>query len=164
MPDPGCHVEASGWVSVPAWYDDPVRVPLRLVVPLALLLVACSGSSNSGTANGGCTQTLAKACATKLQPGQFGISCIDTWDQVQTDLRYCSLPADEYSADCGAYRALLVVGAHSDFAYYYDKTSGALVAVVYGGSTYSGPQCVGGPADFKRPSNCPTFKAFITCP
>lgn len=136
---------------------------LRLLVLLALALGACSRSTSNNNGTGGaCEETLAKACATQVQPGQFGVSCIDTWDHVLTDQRYCGgLP--EYQADCGAYRSLSVVNVDSSYTYYYDKTTGALAAVYTSGPGGNGPQCAGGPAGFKLP-RCGASQVLTPCP
>lgn len=136
---------------------------LLLAIPLALALGACSGSktSNSGTGSA-CPESLAKACAKQVQPGQLGVSCIDTWDHVLTDQRYCGGLA-EYQADCSAYRSLAVVNVDSSYTYYYDKTTGALVAIYTNGPGGNGPQCLAGPAGFKLPK-CGASQPLAPCP
>ena len=98
-----------------------------------------------------CPESLAKACDVQLGPGEFGISCIDTWQQVLTDTRYCGTTLVETQADCGAYRALTVTNVDVSDTYYYDAASGALVAVVTNGFA-GGGLCAGGPANFMEPT------------
>jgi hypothetical protein len=80
-----------------------------------------------------CREPLDDACAVPDVPGMFNIHCSRTWDAVQTDTYYCAMPpVVEQAFDCGDYRMRLVSnGGQAWYSYYYDATSGDLVAVLF---------------------------------
>jgi hypothetical protein len=112
---------------------------------------AGSGSDAGGSASAPCPETLAAACAVGEGPGEFGVSCAETWQLAITDTHYCGGGIGEQQADCGAYRARITINVDVAFTYYYDATTGSLVAVF--GTGYDGQtSCVGGPTTFVAPT------------
>jgi hypothetical protein len=115
----------------------PVAMSLAI---LGLQVVAC-GETRKLT----CDESIAQRCAT---PG----SCALTWDEARDDTRFCpsGSPLPAHRADCGSYHAITVNAVDTNTTYYYDVTSGRLVAIVQAG--FGGTSCVAGPEDgFTRP-------------
>lgn len=113
---------------------------------------AATQSDGQSDANGGaCQETLAAWCAAQT-PGQLDF-CGSTWGAASTNTKYCALL--QTVADCGQYQALALIYFDSLYTYYYDKTSGALVAFV--SSSGGSSDCIGGPADFVEPA-CGSFE------
>ena len=143
--------------------------PVLLSLTLPLWMAACASTTSSGGTTSGttgtsttCPKLLAAVCSVGEAPGTFGISCASTWTLALADTHYCGGAITELQADCGAYLARIVVNVDVADTYYYDKASGALVAVF--GTGYDGnTTCEGGPPIFPAPT-CATPQPFDPCP
>ncbi|MGD0525483.1 MAG: hypothetical protein ABSE49_10085 [Polyangiaceae bacterium] len=83
-----------------------------------------------------------------------------SYSSVLTDTTtFCG--TNERTGTCGNYNVLLVSAYASEgiVLYYYDASTGALVAVVERGGAAG---CVGGTSDFVEPSNCDPETALPT--
>jgi hypothetical protein len=84
-----------------------------------------------------------------------GSSCDATWSAVLSDQTLCPFvsPGMSYTVyDCGGYHVLDEFGSDRGTTYYYDMTSGDVVAI-FGGSNWS--RCLAGPSTgFDPPSEC----------
>jgi hypothetical protein len=111
-----------------------VRPPVLLLVATLGLLAACSDPKKLE-----CHDSIAHACAT---PG----NCVLTWAEAQNDTAFCSIAAQfpPSRADCGGYHVVTVSVIDVSGTYYYDATTGMLVAIVHAG--LGGTECVAGPA------------------
>jgi hypothetical protein len=90
-----------------------------------LFLVAGSGCDSPNPSHLACPRSVDEFCA--IQPAY----CIRTWDEVQSGQVTCLETFDPYEVeDCGGYRKLAYVGADLGAAYYFDATTGQLVAIV----------------------------------
>ena len=79
----------------------------------------------------------AESCASRS-------SCDATWSAVLGDQTLCSTPGESYSVyTCGGYDVLDEFGNDTGALYFYDGSSGALVAITGGGNF--GPFCLAGP-------------------
>lgn len=83
-----------------------------------------------------------------------GSSCDATWSAVLNDSGLCdSFVQNEFISDCGGYHVLSGLASYIFEEYFYDETSGALVAVTIVDS--SGPRCIAGPSTgFVPPAGC----------
>jgi hypothetical protein len=130
---------------------------MPIFVAGALAVSACStGSPAIGSRDSApeasalptCSQTLAVGCMNQ----NLG-HCPSTWDAA---IVFCVAYAADYAfaqTDCGAYRRWHVENVDVGCSYYYDKTSGDLVAVFCTGAT-GNTTCLGGPSGLTEPS-CP---------
>ena len=111
-----------------------VRRPLTFLVATLGLLASCSDSKKLA-----CRNSIAQYCAT---PG----NCVLTWAEAQNDAFFCSdaPPFPPSRADCGGYHVVTVAVTDVAGTYYYDTSTGMLVAVVIAG--FGGTECVGGPS------------------
>jgi hypothetical protein len=115
-----------------------------------LFLIAGPGCGSGGDSSHlGCSRSVAAYCASFRQ-------CPLTWDEVQSGPPLC-LPDETYQvADCGGYRKLTYVGTDTGASFYYDPTSGQLVAIVNTSAVGSIQQmCLGGPAEGFTVPSCP---------
>jgi hypothetical protein len=117
------------------------------------------GGQGNPTNDGGvlsCAMTIAQACARDAGGG----GCDLTWSAVLEDSSLCASSATlpHYAVwTCGGYDVLSIryIDGGSDF--YYDGTTGALVAIL-GVGINGGNPCAGGPAvGFTPPSDCNTI-------
>jgi len=98
-----------------------------------------------------CDMSAAQGCS-------YASPCELTWSTVLTDQALCAPNAARFDPniyDCGGYHVLkeTALGPGGTAFYFYDQTSGALVAIVDVGDTQ--PSCVGGPSTgFARPPGC----------
>jgi hypothetical protein len=121
------------------------------------------GQGIPGTDGGvlACRMSVEQACA-----GFAPVSCDLTWSAVQTDTSLCTpnnIGSRIYVSDCVGYHVLGYYGIDSGTDFYYDSTTGALVAIVDVGFE-AAPPCVGGPtAGFVPPSDCTTQTAPPQC-
>jgi len=93
--------------------------------------------------------SVGQACSMPLP----STSCELTWLAASTDTALCNpngVRSSEY--DCGGYHVLRQIGVDSGATFYYDGTSGALVAIVT--NSIAGAKCVGGPATGFSPPSC----------
>jgi len=115
------------------------------------------GQGNSGTDGGvlACAMSVEQACARDSGPG----ACDLTWSAVLADRSLCTgdtIYSRNLVAACGGYQVLSIFSIDGGSDFYYDGTTGALVAILGVGITASTP-CIGGPvAGFARPSSCTT--------
>lgn len=111
---------------------------------LALLgAVASCGKSGSAPVVLSCNNTSVE----ELCGGAAPNSCDLTWSAVQSDTTLCPAVSNGlrvYEYDCGGYHVLFEAGTDSGGLFYYDLTSGALVAVVYDDNGMI--TCAAGPA------------------
>jgi hypothetical protein len=126
-------------------------VPAALVAAVVLSPVAaCTRAESAETspaADSGpqCRQTLAEECAQR--------PCIAQWP---TDPNtFCSLPNSQEGVSgtcdpCGAYRAFVSWGVDTALVYYYDASTGELVAIFHVVNTTR--MCFGGPPGFVEPT------------
>jgi hypothetical protein len=105
-----------------------------------------------------CSQSLAVGC-TPYQPVMGDAvdfsNCPPTWNDA---VAFCVMYAGDFGyaeTDCGAYRRWHVENVDVGCSYYYDSTSGDLVAVFCAGP--AGTTCLGGPTGFVEPA-CPTIE------
>jgi hypothetical protein len=164
-----------------AWTNRPglaLRHPLVLVLG-ALAIGLGNGCSSTSLVNGGggghagngtgaggaggqedpwidagvfpCGMTVAQKCAS-IAPE----TCDLTWSAVQTDTSLCTAnttTARHLEHDCVGYHVLGTYGIDSGTEFYYDSTTGDLVAILNVG--VGSNACVGGPADgFTHPLGC----------
>jgi hypothetical protein len=122
------------------------------------------GQGNPGTDGGvlACAMSVAQACARDSGPG----GCDLTWSAVLADSSLCaasaSLPRNRVSA-CGGYHVLSIFYLDGGSDFYYDGTTGALVAIL-GVGIDSEPPCAAGPtAGFAPPAGCTTQTAPPQC-
>jgi hypothetical protein len=104
-----------------------------------------------------CTTSLAMACA------MSGVGpCPPTVGAVVQDA--CAPGGARWFEErCGTYEVLVASGVDTSNEYYFDASSGALVAVVFRG--ISGAQgCVGGPVGYDPPGRCTPIGPFPTTP
>jgi hypothetical protein len=112
----------------------------------------CLDGGTTDSANGvlSCAMTAQQGCSTSSTD-----ECNSTWAMLQADASLCaSSPIGRYfEYDCGGYHVLRAVAIDSSGDYYYDGTSGTLVAILYNDEgTLS---CAAGPAaGFTPPSGC----------
>jgi hypothetical protein len=114
------------------------------------------GQENPGTDGGvpGCGMSIEQVCG-----GASAGSCDLTWSAVLADSSLCVASmafSRNLVSDCGGYHVLNLFFLDGGSAFYYDGTTGALVAIV-GIGINAGSPCVGGPAGgFVPPSGCAT--------
>jgi hypothetical protein len=122
------------------------------------------GQGIPGTDGGvfACRMSVEQACA-----GFAPVTCDLTWSAVQTDTSLCTpnpIGSRDFVNDCVGYHVLGIYGIDSGTQFYYDGTTGALVAIVDVGLE-AAPPCVGGPtAGFAPPSGCTTETSPPQCP
>ena len=121
------------------------------------------GSSDAGAqgnpdADGGvlaCAMSVERACARDGGPG----ACDLTWSAVLADSSLCATGTTQSRnlvSTCGGYHVLSYFFLDGGSDFYYDGTTGALVAILGVGINAS-PPCIGGPmAGFAPPSGCNT--------
>jgi hypothetical protein len=122
------------------------------------------GQGDSGTDAGvlACAMSVAQACARDSGPG----GCDLTWSAVLADRSLCTantIQSRNLVSVCGGYHVLSIFSIDGGTDFYYDGTTGALVAIL-GVGINSEPPCVGGPtAGFAPPSSCTTQTAPPQC-
>lgn len=124
-----------------------------------LLLLACQAfpgcGSSPGTTTGSCTATIGAYCASAAQG-----TC--TWPGPTPAAGEC-LHTLRNTA-CGAYEAVLFQGVDTGSVRYYDRATGALVAVVDYSAVFAHRTCEAGPSGgFSEPS-CDTSSFTPSCP
>jgi hypothetical protein len=124
----------------------------RLLLVLALASTGCDGNNKSGT-GASCAGSLAVGC----KANNFA-DCPPTWDAANS---FCVMHAGGYGfaqSDCGTYLRFHVENIDVGCSYYYEKTTGHLVAVFCDG--YMGDTtCLGGPLGFTEPACGPVVYA-----
>jgi hypothetical protein len=97
-----------------------------------------------------CAETIDTACADPAN------GCVLTWTAAQTATSFCAntAPPSPLFVDCGAYHAVTVTSVDTSRTYYYDLTSGALVAIIVASAPQSSVTCLGGPAAGFTPPTC----------
>lgn len=105
-----------------------------------LLTIAAAGACGSSVKTLPCEQSIAQACP-------LAGDCVLTWEQAQSDAAFCALaaPAKPLHADCGAYHAVTLPYVDAATTYYYDVSSGMLVAIVTANGLSDGTTCTAGP-------------------
>jgi hypothetical protein len=121
--------------------DAGPRISLATVAIAGLLAGGCSGGTGASMP---CANTVAAYCATN--------TCLMTWADVEA--RVCGAFGGEAvhtsAQACKGFNSVDTFGVDSGITYYYDATSGNLVAVfAYGNGSDS---CVAGPTTFTQPS------------
>jgi|HubBroStandDraft_2_1064218.scaffolds.fasta_scaffold24338_4 hypothetical protein len=115
------------------------------------------GQGSPGTDGGvlACAMSVEQACARDSGPG----GCDLTWSAVLADNSLCSantIRSRNLVSVCGGYDVLGIFAIDGGTDFYYDGTTGALVAIL-GVGINSEPPCVGGPtAGFAPPAGCTT--------
>jgi hypothetical protein len=111
------------------------------------------GTGGAGGSGPSCPVPVDRVCAAMPQ-GQGGLtSCAPTWSAVIPEAGNCARMIAEWTQDCGPYKSRWLVQADVGTVYYYDATSGALVAIV----SLTNPlvqRCLAGPGDFVIPTSC----------
>jgi hypothetical protein len=106
-----------------------------------LVAVAVAGGCDAAPKTLSCGQSIAAACATSGD-------CVLSWDQAATGTAFCSAleTAPPMRADCGAYHVVTTI-THLDAvtSYYYDMTTGMLVAIIGAYAPSATDVCVAGP-------------------
>jgi hypothetical protein len=95
-----------------------------------------------------CTGSAATACMSAGMPGQFSIHCSPTWNDAVADTFYCGTGVTDVIFGCDGYdRRSTSPGQGNNFFYdyYYERGSGALVAVI-SRQPSTREVCQGGPA------------------
>jgi hypothetical protein len=123
--------------------DTGRRTFLATLAIVGLLAVGCSGGGATTGASMSCANTVAAYCARN--------TCLMSWADVEA--RACGafggLFVSRSSQDCKGFNWVDTFGTDSGSTYYYDSTSGNLVAVVgYGNGSHS---CNAGPTTFTEP-------------
>jgi hypothetical protein len=112
------------------------------------LLVMVAGACESSPKKLSCNRSIAEACANG--------GCALSWDQAATTTAFCSaqdtVPA--MRADCGGYHVIAVTHFDSGASFYYDGTTGMLVAIVGFSPPNPMATCTGGPAAGFELPNC----------
>jgi hypothetical protein len=129
---------------------DDARQGRALKTILAVSLIACASCSGSA----GSKATTCEPIST-LQCNPPG--CYPTWADVQASTPHCNDASGfrESLGACDGYFLYLVSGVDFGNVYYYDKTSGALVAAQ--GSANFGPWCAAGAGSVPPSATvCPT--------
>jgi hypothetical protein len=135
------------------------RFGRALAVFFLMAGAGCGSGSNSDSKSShlACTRSVAEFCSYL-----HGAGCPLTWDDVQNGQAGCFAPSaylepdSRVVADCGGYRKLISVATDVSMTFYYDATSGQLVAIV--GTTAVGSiqrECSGGPAEGFTLPTCP---------
>jgi hypothetical protein len=110
-----------------------------------------SGASTNDSGVLSCNMSVAQYCSSSGPD-----TCDHTWSAAQTDLALCTAGAGgyhhTYEYDCGGYYALRQVDIDSGSTFYYDGTSGALIAIVDDGLGET--NCGGGPSTGFVPPTC----------
>jgi hypothetical protein len=123
-----------------------------------LLLTALLFSACDNTGNAGCSHSLADACAQ--------LTCAPQLSSAEQLL--CGADASPglrgfiWTSPCDGYRAVIEAGVDTARVYYYDARTQELVAVV-GTGLVKGDQCIGGPADFRIPTECASSTKTALC-
>jgi hypothetical protein len=109
-----------------------------LVIGIATLCLE-AGCDKSRTL--ACGASIADACAIRDD-------CVLTWDEARVDTAICAGPTlyPPLRADCGSTHAVTVNYVDSAFTYYYDGTTGNLVAIVTVNPHDDTTACTAGPA------------------
>ena len=153
-----------------------MKVMSRLAGAVAVLFLiagsGCGGNLDSNATNNNshlaCQRSVAELCAYFS-----GSGCPLTWDDVESGQAACLMlsanlvPDTFVVGDCGAYRKLLYLESDIGVGFYYDATSGQLVAIVGSGPQPGERGCGGGPAEGFTVPSCPTVDAAwtrLTCP
>jgi hypothetical protein len=118
-----------------------------------------AGTNDSGVLS--CNKSVAQYCSSSGPD-----TCDHTWSAAQTDLALCPAGSGGYDHtheyDCGGYHALRLVGIDSGSRFYYDGTSGALIAIVDDG--LGGTNCGGGPSTGFVPPTCAAAASMMLPP
>ena len=125
---------------------------VRVASVLALAAAGCDGGQGSGVL---CENSVAGYCA---QAGD----CPRTWTEAQDAPLVCSQGAVWSVPSCGGYHELIIHGIDTGTRYYYDRRTGALVAVVNYGVPF-GQMCAAGPGAFLAPSCDESLGGPLTC-
>jgi hypothetical protein len=138
------------------------RIDVRLLSSLAMLAIVglLAAGCNSGVGPNGtslsCSESVAVYCAA---PG----GCLMSWADVEAP----SAPgfACRTSAACEGFNWAIEGGTDTHTTYFYDATSGNLVAVIQSGERPIGSPyaCTAGPTTFKLPSCSEPSGGFFTC-
>jgi len=120
---------------------------------LAVVLVGCGTSSTTGpdgsVPNDSGVPDTWHGCTKSIDPTGCGSStppCLQTFDGGCTG-------NDVTVSTCGNYIVWTSSGTDTAISYYYDASTGQLVAAV-NAVIPSGDYCVGGPSNFVPPTNC----------
>jgi hypothetical protein len=135
------------------------------VLVAACMLVACS-PEHAATPYAGD----ASVCTSSSTPSQCMADsscyamCPPTWSAALADRAMC-IPSCGYQnvilQDCGQYQAWWISASDCSYIYYYEKSSGALVARFFGCNTQ--PVCDFGPPGFTQPASCGPFTELYPC-
>jgi len=98
-----------------------VRGGCSWMIGSLMALAAAGGCEKSATVLP-CSQSVTQYCAT------IG-GCPLTWQEAQRDTAFCAA-LRPYHAECGEFHAVSVGSLDTAATYYYDVSSGALVAIV----------------------------------
>ncbi len=127
------------------------------------MVVACKsdGSSSSAAADGGvCTSSTSSACV-----GDSGCYwCPPSWSEALADRSFC-VPScgyqHEFLFDCGDYQSLMRAADDCSLTYYYEKSTGTLVALF--SACTSQAVCDFGPFGFSQPTTCSPWVEVYPC-
>ena len=117
-----------------------------MVAAMTAACASCGGSAKSGSQTCGPLDSI--QCTAP--------SCYPTWAAVQASAPHCNDASGwkETLGACDGYDLYLVSGFDYRYVYYYDKTTGALVAVAE--QTNAGQSCAAGSAGVPSAASCPT--------
>lgn len=134
----GCGGTFVGASQTQYWVDNPSSTCVDVA------------TTDSGSGVLSCAMTAQQVCSAFATD-----ECDSTWSMVLADASLCASSIDSryFEFDCGGYHVLRAVAIDSSADFYYDGTSGALVAIVNNDEGAS--SCHGGPATgFTPPSGC----------
>jgi hypothetical protein len=116
---------------------------------LAGMMAACASC-------GGSAKTSGQTCSPLDSLQCTAPSCYPTWSAVQASTPHCNDASgwNETLGACDGYDLYIVSGVDYGYVYYYDKATGALVAVA--AQTNSGQSCAAGTAGVPSAASCPT--------
>jgi hypothetical protein len=110
---------------------------------LVVTLAAAGGAGCDGAPKTlRCSSTVDAYCAMSTS------DCVRTWDDAQSDGSFCaevSAGSVPRRADCGAYHVVSVGIPDATGTYYYDGTTGMLVAIVVASGFTNSTTCEAGP-------------------
>ena len=117
-----------------------------LVAATMAACAACGGSAKSSDQS--CAQLDSVQCTAP--------SCYPTWAAVQASTPHCNDASGwkETLSACDGYDLYVVSGVDYKSVYYYDKATGALVAVA--NQSNAGQSCAAGSAGVPSAADCPT--------
>lgn len=110
----------------------------------------------AGASCGGSAKSSGQTCGALDSIQCTAPSCYPTWAAVQASTPHCNDASGwkETLGACDGYELYIVSGADYRYVYYYDKATGALVAVAV--QADAGQSCAAGSAGVPSAASCPT--------